>query len=141
MHENPNAQKVLNAIARFNAKDLEGYLDMFDKSVIFHGMPRRLKPGVGGLRDYYTAMISAFPDMRLASEEIIAEGDKVADRYSFYGTHKGAYLGVAPTLKLIMSTGMVFHFFRNGKIYETWQSSDNYGFMSQLGAIPSLAAK
>jgi predicted ester cyclase len=141
MHENPNAERVLRALTRFNARDLEGYLDMFDKSVIFHGMPRRLKPGVGGLRDYYTAMIAAFPDIRLTSEEIIAEGDKVADRYSFYGTHKGTYLGIAPTLKLIMSTGMVFHFFRNGKIYETWQSNDNLGFMTQLGAIQTLATK
>jgi predicted ester cyclase len=141
MHENPNAEHVLRALARFNARDLEGYLEMFDKSVIFHGMPRRLKPGVGGLRDYYTAMIAAFPDIRLTSEEIIADGDKIADRYSFYGTHKGTYLGIAPTLKLIMSTGIVFHFFRNGKIYETWQSSDNLGFMTQLGGIQSLVAK
>ena len=141
MPENANAQHVLRAIARFNARDLEGYLDMFDKSVVFHGMPRRLKPGVGGLRDYYVAMVAAFPDMRLASEELIADGDKVANRYSFYGTHKGTYLGIAPTLKLVMSGGMVFHFFRSGKIYETWQNSDNLGFMTQLGAIQTLAVK
>jgi predicted ester cyclase len=136
-----NSQTVVRAIARFNAKDLEGYLDMFDKSVVFHGMPRRLKPGVGGLRDYYMALCAAFPDMRLASEEIIADGEKLANRYSFYGTHKGVYLGIAPTLKLVMSTGMVFHFFRNGKIYETWQSNDNFGFLSQMGALQSMATK
>ena len=102
-----NIEFVHRAIARFNAKDLEGYLEMFDKAVVFHGLSRRLKPGVGGLREYYAALRLAFPDMRLASEDVIAEGEKVANRYTFYGTHKGDYMGIAPTSKLIISAGMV----------------------------------
>src|SRR5271170_1356172 len=102
-----NVEHVKRAIARFNAKDLEGYLEMFDKAVMFHGLSRRLKPGIGGLRDYYGALREGFPDMRLASEDLIAEGEKVANRYTFYGTHRGVYMGVAATGKLIISPGMV----------------------------------
>jgi predicted ester cyclase len=136
-----NIEFVNRAIARFNAKDLEGYLEMFDKAVVFHGLSRRLKPGVGGLREYYAALRLAFPDMRLASEDVIAEGEKVANRYTFYGTHKGEYMGVAPTSKLVISAGMVIHHFRGGRCVETWQSTDALGFLTQLGVAQPLPAK
>ncbi len=136
-----NIETVNRAIARFNAKDLEGYLEMFDKAVIFHGLSRKLKPGVGGLRDYYTALREGFPDMRLSSEDMIAEGEKIANRYTFYGTHKGAYLGVAPTSKLVISAGMVINLFRGGKCIETWQSTDALGFLTQLGIAQPLTPK
>jgi predicted ester cyclase len=141
MSARENIDSVNRAIARFNAKDLEGYLEMFDKAVMFHGLSRRLKPGVGGLRDYYTVLREGFPDMRLASEDVIAEGEKVANRYTFYGTHKGTYMGVAPTSKLVISAGMVIHHFRGGKCMETWQSTDALGFMTQLGLAQPLLVK
>ena len=136
-----NVEAVKQAIARFNAKDLSGYLEMFDKSVLFHGLSRRLKPGVGGLREYYTALRDGFPDMRLSSEDLIAEDEKVANRYTFYGTHKGTYMGIAPTGKLIISAGMVIHLFREGKCVETWQSTDALGFLTQLGAVEPFSPK
>ena len=136
-----NVEIVNRAIARFNAKDLDGYLEMFDKSVMFHGLSRKLKPGVGGLREYYSVLREGFPDMRLASEDLIAEGEKIANRYTFYGTHKGAYMGIAPTSKLIISAGMVIHLFRAGKCVETWQSTDALGFLTQLGVTQPLAQK
>ena len=136
-----NIEFVHRAIARFNAKDLEGYLEMFDKAVVFHGLSRRLKPVVGGLRDYYKVLRDGFPDMRLASEDVIAEGEKIANRYTFYGTHKGEYMGIAPTSKLVISAGMVIHHFRGGKCVETWQSTDALGFMTQLGVAQPLPIK
>jgi predicted ester cyclase len=136
-----NVESVNKAIARFNAKDLDGYLEMFDKAVMFHGLSRKLKPGVGGLRDYYMALREGFPDMRLASEDLIAEGEKIANRYTFYGTHKGAYMGIAPTSKLVISPGVVIHLFKAGKCVETWQSTDALGFLTQLGAVQSLTQK
>lgn len=136
-----NLESVNRAIVRFNAKDLEGYLEMFEKSVVFHGLSRKLKPGVGGLREYYTALREGFPDMRISSEDLIADGEKVANRYTFYGTHKGSYMGVAPTSKLIISPGVVIHHFRGAKCVETWQSTDALGFLIQLGVAQPLVMK
>jgi predicted ester cyclase len=138
MPERENMELIKRSLARFNAGDLEGYLEMFDRAVMFHGLSRRLKPGVGGLRDYYTELRLAFPDMRLSSEDLIADGEKVANRYTFYGTHKGVYLGVKPTTKLVVSAGMVINLFQNGKCIETWQSTDALGFLTQLGLVQSL---
>src|SRR6516225_3508603 len=141
MSEMENLELLRKSLAKFNAGDLEGYLEMFDKAVIFHGLSRKLKPGVGGLREYYTDLRRAFPEMRLASEDVLADGEKVANRYTFYGTHKGEYMGVAPTMKLIISPGIVINHFQGGKCVETWQSTDALGFLSQLGVVTPLTAK
>lgn len=134
-------EAVKSALARFNAGDLESYLDIFDRSVIFHGLGRGLKPGVAGLKDYYTQLRAGFPDMRLVGEDLFAEGEKVASRYTFYGTHRGECFGVAPTGKLVVSPGIVIHHFRNGKCFETWHSTDTLGFLSQIGAVEQPAQK
>jgi predicted ester cyclase len=139
MPEQENIEAVQRALARFNARDLEGYLEMFERSVVFHGLSRRLKPGVGGLRDYYSQLRVGFPDMRIVSEDLIASGEKVANRYTFYGTQRGEYLGVPPSNKFVISPGIVINLFKNGKCIETWQSADTFGFLSQIGAAPSLA--
>lgn len=141
MPEQQNIETLQRAIARFNARDLEGYLDMFDRSVVFHGLSRKLKPGVAGLRDYYAQLRQGFPDMRIVSEDVIASGEKIANRYTFYGTHRGEYAGFAPTNKFVVSPGIVVNLFRAGKCIETWQSADTFGFLSQIGAVPSLSAK
>jgi predicted ester cyclase len=141
MPEKENINCLNRSIACFNARDLEGYLEMFDKAVMFHGLSRRLKPGIGGLRDYYTHLRTGFPDMRLASEDVFASGEKVANRYTFYGTHKGEYMGIAPTMKLIISPGVVINLFKSGKCIETWQSTDALGFLTQLGALQPLAQR
>jgi len=141
MPEQQNLEAVRQSLIKFNSGDLEGYLAMFDRAVVFHGLSRKLKPGVGGLREYYTDLRSAFPDMHLASEDLIASGEKVANRYTFYGTHKGPYLGVAPTMKLVVAAGIVFNQFRDGKCVETWQQTDALGFLTQLGVVKPLASK
>jgi predicted ester cyclase len=141
MAEVDNLNTIQQAVQKFNAQDLEGYLDMFDRSVIFHGLSRKLKPGVAGLRDYYATLRKGFPDMRLASEELFADGNRTAERYTFYGTHKGEYLGIAPTGKLVISPGIVMHHFQNGKCVETWFAGDSLGFLNQIGAVPELALK
>lgn len=136
MPEIDNLNAVKRAIELFNAKDLDGYLEMFDKGVLFHGLSRRLKPGLPGLRDYYLQLRQGFPDMRLGNEDLFAEGEKVANRYTFFGTHRGEYLGIAPTMKLVISQGIVIHHFKGGKCIETWQSTDALGFLSQINAPP-----
>jgi len=53
-------------------------------------------PGLGGLKDVLRGMRAAFPDMHWTVEEQIAEGDKVATRFEWTGTHRGEFLGCLP---------------------------------------------
>lgn len=54
-------------------------------------------PGLEGLKDILRVMRSAFPDLDFSVKEQIAEGDKVASRFEWTGTHKGEFLGVPST--------------------------------------------
>ena len=82
---------------------------------------------------------TAFPDLQLTIEDIIAEGQTVMARWSCRGTHKGDLSGIAPTGKQVTISGVSIARFTNGKMVEGWVNWDALGLMQQLGAVPELA--
>src|SRR4029453_3920357 len=81
---------------------------------------------------------TAFPDVRLTIEDIIAEGETVTARWSCKGTHKGNLSGIAPTGKQVTITGISVVRFTNGKMAEGWVNWDALGLMQQLGVVAEL---
>jgi len=81
---------------------------------------------------------TAFPDLRLTIEDLIAEGDTVMARWSCHGTHKGDLNGIAPTGKQFTISGVTIARFVNGKLSEGYVNWDALGLMQQLGAVPEL---
>jgi steroid delta-isomerase-like uncharacterized protein len=81
---------------------------------------------------------TAFPDVRLTVEDLIAEGETVMARWSCRGTHKGDLSGHAPTGKQINISGVSVARFANGKIVEGWVNWDALGMMQQIGVVPEL---
>lgn len=79
---------------------------------------------------------AAFPDLSFTIQEMIAEGDKVAIRWTAEGTHKGKLMDMPPTGKEITLNGMNFLHLRDGKIAEDWVIWDSMGMMQQLGMGP-----
>jgi steroid delta-isomerase-like uncharacterized protein len=84
---------------------------------------------------------NAFPDATYSLDESIAEGDKVANRYTLRGTHKGAFMGIPPTGKQIAVKGANIYRITEGKIAETWDFLDTFGMMAQLGVLPGSSPK
>jgi steroid delta-isomerase-like uncharacterized protein len=82
---------------------------------------------------------TAFPDLRLMIEDIIAEGETVVARWSCRGTHKGDLNGVAPTGKQFTISGVSIARFSGGKMAEGWINWDALGLMQQLGVVPEPA--
>ena len=82
---------------------------------------------------------TAFPDVRLTVEDIIAEGETVVARWSCRGTHKGDLNGIAPTGKQVNITGVSIARFTNGKMSEGFVNWDALSLMQQLGIVPELA--
>ena len=80
---------------------------------------------------------SAFPDFHVTIEDQIAEGDRVATRWTMRGTHEGEFRGISPTGKQITVTGIGIFRFSDGKVVESWDNFDQLGMMRQLGVIPS----
>jgi steroid delta-isomerase-like uncharacterized protein len=81
---------------------------------------------------------TAFPDLRLTIEDIIAEGETVTARWSCKGTHKGDLSGIAPTGKQFTISGISIARFTNGKMVEGWVNWDALGLMQQLGVIAEV---
>ena len=85
-------------------------------------------------------MFTAFPDLHVTLHDIVAEGDRVAVRWSFTGTHKGEMPGNPPlpaTGKQIEVHAMAFHRVAGDKLAETWVNFELMGMLMQLGVVPT----
>ncbi len=87
-------------------------------------------------KQFTAPFMEAFPDLRLTVEDIVAEGDTVAARVAFRGTHRGEFQGIPPTGKQVAFSSMVFNHVVDGKVEEHWVEMDLLRLMGQLGAIP-----
>ncbi len=93
--------------------------------------------GPESVKQYATMLRAAFPDLRYAVEDQIAEGDKVVTRYTASGTHQGELMGVAPTGNRVEITGISITRIEGGKIEEIWENYDTLGMMRQIDAFPA----
>ena len=94
-------------------------------------------PGLEGLKDVLRGMRAAFPDLDFSIEEQIAEGDKVASRFEWTGTHRDTFLGVPATGRQVRVWGIVIDRLEGGRIKDTRIIMDIFGLMMQLGAFAS----
>lgn len=96
-----------------------------------------VSPGREGVKDFFRAIWLAFPDIRIIVDDMIAEGDKVAWRFTNAGTHDGPFRGIPRTGKQVRLTGFALVRMENGQFAEAWGEQDNLGLMQQLGVFPA----
>jgi predicted ester cyclase len=89
-----------------------------------HSIPSGLPPGPEGLKQATTTYRTAFPDLKATLEDIFAEGDRVAYRWSVSGTHLGEWLGIPPTGNHVTATGITVLRVAGGKVVEGWNFAD-----------------
>ena len=104
-----------------------GDFDAFDE-LMAPDVAAQYKEGIAEFR-------RAFPDFRGADEIQIAEGDLVAGRFVFYGTHEGEFMGKAPTGRQVTFRGLSLNRVAEGKIVETWIEMDLENILGQIGAM------
>lgn len=97
--------------------------------------------GVAGLKAFNTQLRAAFPDWHSTLEEMVAEGDRVAERWTGRGTHRGAFQGIPATGTQVTVPGVVFYRIADGKIAEFRGSFDMLSLLRQLGAAPTPPAR
>jgi steroid delta-isomerase-like uncharacterized protein len=83
-------------------------------------------------------MRSGFPDIQWSIEEMIAENDKAAVRFTMKGTHKGTFFGVSATGKQIAVSAMNFYRLSENQIIEEVGQPDMLGLLTQIGAVPAM---
>jgi len=120
----------------------KGNLDLVDElvSVDIVGHVREGEfTGFEGNKQHVISFRTPFPDVHITIEDLIAEGDKVAMRYTVTGTHKDELMGIIPpTGKQVTMTGIVIFRIADGKFGEVWSIVDMLGLMQQLGVIPTM---
>ena len=105
--------------------------------VLFHAPVPTGSTGAQALRQVVTVLSRAFPDLHVAIEDLIEEGDKVVGRNSVTGTHQGEYMGLPPTGKSVSYQEIFIFRFASGRIAEIWGVVDVLSQLKQLGAIPT----
>ena len=92
--------------------------------------------GPEGFKQFITQTRTAFPDLHMTVEHIIAEGDKVAHCGKLQGTFKGETMGIAPTGKQVAMTVTTISRFAGGKEVEAWMNYDQLSMYQQMGVAP-----
>jgi steroid delta-isomerase-like uncharacterized protein len=93
-------------------------------------------PGREGHKQIVSAFRSAFPDLNVTTEDIVAEGEKVVSRWTARGTHQGALLGIVPTGNRVTIKGIDVLRVAEDRIVERWAQSNDLEMMQQLGVVP-----
>jgi steroid delta-isomerase-like uncharacterized protein len=92
--------------------------------------------GLAGLRDRAGMLRAAFHP-RFVLEDVIAEGDRVAVRWTNHGVHQGPFAGVPATGRAFVIAGIDIHVVRDGKLAEHWDVVDQLSLLQQLGVLPN----
>jgi steroid delta-isomerase-like uncharacterized protein len=114
--------------------------EIFHADYVEDEPPPGMGPGRDGLRQWLASWIAAFPDVRWAVEEQIADEDRVWSRSIWQGTHQGPFLGIPPTGKNVTVAAWTIDRFTDGKIAESRIIMDTLGMMQQLGVISAPGA-
>jgi steroid delta-isomerase-like uncharacterized protein len=95
-------------------------------------------PGLEGVKRKWAMYLDAIPDFRVTIEDLVAEGEKVAVRRTYEGTHRGGpLLGIPATGKRFQFGGISIFRLANGRIAEHWEQLDRLALMQQLGVVPA----
>jgi steroid delta-isomerase-like uncharacterized protein len=111
--------------------------EIISPNMIVHGAGgQTVGMGPDGLIDLIKTWRTAFPDGRMEIDALIVEGDTVAIRNTWRGTHEAEFYGVPPSGKSVAVTSVGIDRVTDGKVAEGWGELDMVGMMQQMGALP-----
>ena len=122
----------------WNKHRLDLFEEFYTEDTILHAASFPSRSGLQAVKEDVAMMLNVYPDIQVAEEDMIAEGDEVVLRWTMRGTHQGELLGIPPTGKQITNAGISIYRLVNGKIAEEWFWPDNLNSFQQMGVIPAL---
>lgn len=120
----------------WDRKDASAIDRIADPECVIHGLGEG-GPSPGALahfKQFHALFCSTYPDMAVTIEDMVEEGDRVAWRITFRGTHAGHALGIPATNRPVAVSAIGISRIRNGRIVEGWNEFDRYGMFQQMGA-------
>jgi len=119
---------------KHNPDAVEGF---YAPDVVNHSAPPGMPNDRAGMKAGLGMFLGAFPDVKVTTDFLVAEGDKVVSRWTMTATHTGEWLGTPATGKRMEMTGITIARIADGKIAEVWFETDQMGMMQQLGLVPA----
>ena len=121
-----------------NAGDIDGFGRQLADGFVEHDVSPGFPPTKAGVVQYFKMLVTAFPDLRMNVEDVIASGDKAVARVQVSGTHKGEFMGMPATGKSAAVNRIdITRFGDDGLAREHWGVVDQLALMQQLGVIPA----
>jgi steroid delta-isomerase-like uncharacterized protein len=108
--------------------------EMLSSHTVVHGLGPDLH-GAAEFKPFHSAYRNAYPDIAIQIDDLVAEGDMVAVRWSATGTHRGDGLGFRATGRQAQFSGMAFIRVQEGRLVEGWNNFDQLGMLQQLGIV------
>jgi steroid delta-isomerase-like uncharacterized protein len=136
--------ETAKAVVRRNTEEVQGngnftaFDELFADDFIDHTPQPNMTPDKPGVRHLYQAIREAFPDFHAVIHWQTADGEIVTTFKTYHGTHRGTFLGVAPTGRKIQFETVDAMRVHNGKITEHWGVANLLSLMQQLGAWPPV---
>ena len=121
-----------------NGGDLMVLDELAAPGYVNHSAPPGVPADREGLKQLTAMFRRAFPDGRMTIEDMVAEGDRVATRKTFRGTHRGELMGIPPTGREVAIGLIDIVRLGGGKVVESWSAADDLGLLQQLGALAPL---
>jgi steroid delta-isomerase-like uncharacterized protein len=138
-----NTEENKQIVRRFledglNARDFEVLDRVFAADFRWHGNSFGEVSGLENFKQVFTPFLAALPDLTVEIEDLIAEGDRVACRFTVRATHLGDFMGIPATGKPVVWAGNPSYRLSDGKIVEEWFFEDHLGLFQQLGVISAF---
>lgn len=137
-----STQEKIEVIERYTEEVMtQGNLDAVDELLaddyVHHTPPPGMEPDREGFKAFVAAAHAGLHNLTLTTDEIIVQGNKVAQRWTNTAVHNGEFMGVPPTGNQVTFSGISIYTVRDGQIIEDWTHFDSMGLMQQLGAAPT----
>jgi len=120
-----------------NQNNMDALDNIVAADLVSHSHLPNVPQGREGGKMVHQASLAAFPDGKTTTNDLVAEGDKVVERFTFVGTHEGEFMGIPATGKQITVTGMSIFRIADGKVVEHWGENDGIGTLIQMGVLPA----
>jgi len=132
--------EAAKAVIRQNTEEVQGkgnfglFEQLFADDFVDHTTQPGTTPDKAGVRKLYAYMREAFPDFHAEIHWQLADGDRVTTYKTYYGTHDGPFLGIAPTHRKIHFESVDVMRVQNGKITDHWGVANLLSLLQQIGA-------
>ena len=138
----PDNQVLIESfISRVNARDFDAAAALLTEDCVHHtvGLGAGDLVGADAWLSLMNSLSQAFPDRCIQLHELITEGDRVALRLTWTGTHLGDYISIAPSGRRVEVNGISVYSIRDGRIAEQWIEQDILALHQQLDAAPGTS--